>query len=940
MKEFTEINPTLNATNPEMFDKMRELYISVDDIDLYVGGMMETTRNGPGPLFRAIIRDQFYRIRDGDRFWFENKKNKLFTADEINTIRNTRLRDVILAATPIGHDEIQDDVLFWQDGDMKGCPQPKQLTEEDMEPCTGRTTHDNFDGNEASYIISCIILGIIPIICGVAAYIVVKYRVEKTATIKKDAQQKPAARTTAEERAAECMSDVSTDKFKCREWLSSFYDRKVTLRLGPGESFFVLNRKCERLRQINLNNAYNIILEINVDTQDQVVTLVRLPRDHDLVLLFSGERKRKVFLSHFNEYLKRQGKSMEVLQSELHRIYDTAETKDKRVKRLECFFREAYARAMGIKMNASVPIDPVAEDDVMRTEVTKSEFADALGMKSNSLFVERIFAVTDKDGNGQISFQEFLDMVVLFTKGTPLNKLRILFDMFDVSRDGKLGRKEFAEMIRSLVQSTQTQFARRDDADHLIDTMMTSAGLGEQAELTFDEFRCLLHQHGKHLGQIGLHLKGTKQVFVMKKLGTRTDSFKIEDGNVFHVEVKRSLIKKKWNAFITFMEDNRQKVFYLTLFYCICLALFAERYAHYCVLSENNDLRRVMGHGICVTRGAAHVMSFTFSLLLLTVCRHIITALRDTVINQYIPLDSALEFHKIVACTSAFFTAVHSVGHIINMYHVTTQPIEHLMCLFKEITFPSTFQPNFVYFLYKTVTGLTGLILVAICYILFYLRHARRTSARLQGVLADASPVHTDIRSHDRARISKDAGATSNFTTTLLVAAHLVRLRSINPHGDGRKLRSNRSAEQLATPLLSAVRPTSSPLVCKRIDVWPHRDPLLSVQREARSDACDVEAGRKFRSIRRDADVMNVSSTVNIFVSQYSPHVRSENDDGLPTFEQIFKFVREPSTLAGDETTDACLARGPPILDGHGTDRRMAPSSTGQTRQLPMFLHF
>ena len=44
----------------------------MDDIDIWVGGLLETTPDGPGPLFKAIIKDQFERIRDGDRFWFEN----------------------------------------------------------------------------------------------------------------------------------------------------------------------------------------------------------------------------------------------------------------------------------------------------------------------------------------------------------------------------------------------------------------------------------------------------------------------------------------------------------------------------------------------------------------------------------------------------------------------------------------------------------------------------------------------------------------------------------------------------------------------------------------------------------------------------------------------------------------------------------------------------
>lgn len=43
-------------------------------MDLYLGGMLES-HNGPGPLFKAIIMEQFRRIRDADRFWFENENN-------------------------------------------------------------------------------------------------------------------------------------------------------------------------------------------------------------------------------------------------------------------------------------------------------------------------------------------------------------------------------------------------------------------------------------------------------------------------------------------------------------------------------------------------------------------------------------------------------------------------------------------------------------------------------------------------------------------------------------------------------------------------------------------------------------------------------------------------------------------------------------------------
>lgn len=55
--------------------------------------------------------------------------------------------------------------------------------------------------------------------------------------------------------------------------------------------------------------------------------------------------------------------------------------------------------------------------EVLQCELTAAEFADALGLKPDSLFVESMFTLADKDGNGYLSFQEFLDVIAIFMKG-------------------------------------------------------------------------------------------------------------------------------------------------------------------------------------------------------------------------------------------------------------------------------------------------------------------------------------------------------------------------------------------------------------------------------------------------------------------------------------------------------------------------------------------
>ena len=76
----------------------------------------------------------------------------------------------------------------------------------------------------------------------------------------------------------------------------------------------------------------------------------------------------------------------------------------------------------------------------------------------------------------------------------------------------------------------------------------------------------------------------------------------------------------------------------------------------YSVEREHAGLRRIAGYGVTVTRGAASAMMFTYSTILVTMCRNTITFLRSTFLHRYVPFDGALAFHKIVAWTALAFS--------------------------------------------------------------------------------------------------------------------------------------------------------------------------------------------------------------------------------------------------------------------------------------------
>jgi peroxidase len=105
VKNFAQItsDPTLQA-------ELKQLYGSVNNIDLWVGALAEDHVKGSsvGPTLMAIISDQFERLRDGDRFFYERE----FSGKLLQQIDNTTLADVIERNSDITN--LQANVFFFQ----------------------------------------------------------------------------------------------------------------------------------------------------------------------------------------------------------------------------------------------------------------------------------------------------------------------------------------------------------------------------------------------------------------------------------------------------------------------------------------------------------------------------------------------------------------------------------------------------------------------------------------------------------------------------------------------------------------------------------------------------------------------------------------------------------------------------------------------------------
>ncbi len=97
------------TSDVELQEKLRGLYGNVDNIDLWVGALAEDHVPGAsvGPTLYKVLVDQFTRLRDGDRYWYQRS----FSGRQLAEIEGTTLSDVIRRNTTI--DNIQDNAFFF-----------------------------------------------------------------------------------------------------------------------------------------------------------------------------------------------------------------------------------------------------------------------------------------------------------------------------------------------------------------------------------------------------------------------------------------------------------------------------------------------------------------------------------------------------------------------------------------------------------------------------------------------------------------------------------------------------------------------------------------------------------------------------------------------------------------------------------------------------------
>lgn len=111
------------------------------------------------------------------------------------------------------------------------------------------------------------------------------------------------------------------------------------------------------------------------------------------------------------------------------------------------------------------------------------------------------------------------------------------------------------------------------------------------------------------------------------------------------------IVKKASCALKCLVLDNWQRGWILLLWLSAMTALFTWKFLQYRQMAAF----QVMGYCLATAKGAAETLKFNMALILLPVCRNILTRLRSTRARILIPFDDNINFHKVNTAYLSFF---------------------------------------------------------------------------------------------------------------------------------------------------------------------------------------------------------------------------------------------------------------------------------------------
>ncbi|PIA14528.1 hypothetical protein COEREDRAFT_28776, partial [Coemansia reversa NRRL 1564] len=125
-----------------------------------------------------------------------------------------------------------------------------------------------------------------------------------------------------------------------------------------------------------------------------------------------------------------------------------------------------------------------------------------------------------------------------------------------------------------------------------------------------------------------------------------------------------------WHRFELWMINDGKMYIYFGFWILLEVLLFSLALVNYRYYPLWQNMYNLLGGSFLGARAAALALHINTALVLLPICRTVISWIRTTPLNRIIPFDHAVLFHKVIGYSIMLFTFIHAGSHYRNYYIV------------------------------------------------------------------------------------------------------------------------------------------------------------------------------------------------------------------------------------------------------------------------------